>query len=155
MLVTRSFLSQLTTEQKERGGASVINISSGAGLVTLPGSSAYSITKLADLRLTSFLAAESPHVHALAVHPGIVATDMGIDATFFAPYAKDTVELAGSVVNWAVSQEARFLNGRYISVSWDVEELKARKGEILEKGYLTIGLLGIDRGKAATLGVAQ
>ncbi len=152
MLVTRSFLSQLSAEQKnKKRGASIINISSGAAFATLPGSSAYSISKLAGLRLTTFLAAENPHVHTVAVHPGIVATDMGANNDFFAPYAKDTVELAGNVVNWTLSTDADFLNGRYVSVSWDVEELVRRKEEIVREDYLTGGLRGIQRGKVATL----
>ena len=42
------------------------------------------------------------------------------------------------------SEEAEFLNGRYVWANWDVEELKERKGEILgDAGLLTLSLEGI------------
>ena len=152
MLVTRSFLSQLSASQKQTpGAASIISISSGAGLATLPGGSAYSISKLADLRLINFLTAENPNIHAVAVHPGVVPTDMANNNDFFAPYAKDTKELAGAAVNWALSEEAGFLQGRYVSVSWDVEELVKRKEEIVREGLLMLGLSGTQTGKVAVL----
>jgi NAD(P)-dependent dehydrogenase (short-subunit alcohol dehydrogenase family) len=120
MFVTRSFLSQLpapssTTDTSSKSSASVIFLSSGAALIALPGGSAYSLSKLADLRLASFVAVERPDVHSVAIHPGIVPTDMATD--FFKPYAVDTPELAGGVVNWATNAESGFLAGRYISVN--------------------------------------
>ncbi len=135
-LVTRSFLSQIKSDQSP----SVIYLSSGAGLVTIPGSSAYSITKLVDLRLAAFTAAENPDIFVAALHPGIVPTQM--TSGFFSPYAKDTPILAGAAVNWLTSEEAGFLRGRYISCNWDVAELITRKEEIVADNLLTIQLAG-------------
>jgi hypothetical protein len=42
-------------------------------------SSYYSITKLSDLQLTPYTAAENENVTAIASHPGIVDTDMATD----------------------------------------------------------------------------
>lgn len=111
MLVTRSFLSQLKPDQK----SSIVTLTSGAGFVELPGGSAYSLTKLVTTKFVAHLAAEHPNVRVVGVHPGIVATDMASGGNFFAPYAHDTVKLPGAVVNWATSEEAGFLQGRYIS----------------------------------------
>jgi NAD(P)-dependent dehydrogenase (short-subunit alcohol dehydrogenase family) len=147
MLVTRAFLSLLKSDQK----ATVINLTSGAGLLTVPGSSGYSFSKLLGIAFTSYLAAENPNVQTVAVHPGIVATDMGLSSDMFSPYAKDTKELSGAVVNWAASAEASFLNGRYLSINWDVAELKARKEEIVSKNQLVISLGGQVAGSVAAL----
>ena len=41
------------------------------------------------------------------------------------------VALPGNFNVWLASPEAQFLNGKYVWATWDVEELKARKEEIL------------------------
>lgn len=62
---------------------------------------------------------------------------------FFKHFARDTPQLAGAVVNWLASEDARFLTGRYITANWDVTEILARKDEIIEKNLLTVGLNGL------------
>ena len=52
------------------------------------------------------------------------------------------VSLPADFVVWAASPEAEFLKGRYVWVNWDIEELKARKEELVEKNLLTMGLRG-------------
>lgn len=99
---------------KERPGT-VIFIPSGLGLITLPGSSGYSITKLSDLQLASYTATENENTTAVTFHPGIVDTNMATD--FWKPYAKDTLELAGAVTVWLSTPAARFLNGRYTTTN--------------------------------------
>ena len=141
-LVTSYFLRLLG---KEHPGT-VIVLSSGAGLVVVPGSSAYSITKLVDLRLAEYTAAENPNVTAMAFHPGIVDTEMA--TAFWKPFAKDTPELAGAVIVWLASEEGKFMNGRYMSTNWDVVEMVERKGDIVGKDELKIKLGG-------DLGVAE
>lgn len=88
-------------------------------MVALPGSSDYSVTKLSDLQLASYTAAENENVMAVAFHPSIVDTDIATD--FWKPYAKDTPELASVVAVWLSTPAARFLNARYTTTNWDVE----------------------------------
>jgi len=45
----------------------------------LPGSSSHSITKLSDLQLACYTAAENENVTAVTFHPGIVDADMKTD----------------------------------------------------------------------------
>jgi NAD(P)-dependent dehydrogenase (short-subunit alcohol dehydrogenase family) len=139
MLVTKHFLELVGTERP----AHLLYASSGAAFAIIPGSSAYNITKLVDLQLASFAAAENPNLTAIAFHPGIVLTDMVDGAPFFKHFAKDTPQLAGAAVNWLASENAKFLTGRYITANWDVTEILARKDEIVEKNLLTIGLTGL------------
>ena len=54
----------------------------------------------------------------------------------------DAVELSGDFAVWLASQEAAFLNGRYVWANWDVDELKAKAGEIQAGQQLTAGILG-------------
>ena len=135
-LVTSYFLRLLGAEAP----GTVITLSSGAGLVVIPGSSAYSITKLVDLKLAEYTAAENPNVIATSFHPGIVATEMATG--FWKPFAKDTPELAGAVMVWLASEEAKFMNGRYMSTNWDVVEMVERKGDIVAKDDLKMRLGG-------------
>ncbi len=57
-----------------------------------------------------------------------------------------TVELPASYAVWAASKEARFLHGRFVWASWDVEELA--KGEIRKRlesevDFLRMGIWGL------------
>ena len=47
-----------------------------AGIGSADGASAYSSSKIAQLKVMEFLAAENPDVFVASVHPGVVMTDM-------------------------------------------------------------------------------
>lgn len=50
--------------------------------------------------------------------------------------------LAANFIVWFASPEAEFLEGRFAWVNWDVEELKAKREEILEKNLLQCSIAG-------------
>ena len=54
-----------------------------------------------------------------------------------------TAELAGAFAVYLTTERAGHLNGRFVSVNWDIEELEARKNEIILEGLLTEGLKGV------------
>lgn len=54
-----------------------------------------------------------------------------------------SVELPGHFCAWLASPEASFLRGKYVWVNWDIDELKARKEEILSTDLLDIKLGGV------------
>ncbi|KAL5423481.1 hypothetical protein PMIN04_003872 [Paraphaeosphaeria minitans] len=103
----------------------------------------YGLSKLVVFELMDYFRAENPNVTAVAVHPGIVPTDMLKDA--FAPFAHDTPQLVGGLGTWIAGWEGAdraFLSGRYLSAIWDVEELVERKEEIVEQNLLKMNLTG-------------
>jgi hypothetical protein len=53
-------------------------------------------------------------------------------------------ELPGSYVVWLSTPDADFLKGRFVYTSWDIDELKAQKEEILRDNLLTLTLRGMD-----------
>ena len=53
------------------------------------------------------------------------------------------VDLSGHFCLWLVSPEADFLRGKYVWVNWDVDELKARKEEIMSTDLLDTKLGGV------------
>ncbi|KAH7370582.1 putative oxidoreductase ucpA, partial [Rhexocercosporidium sp. MPI-PUGE-AT-0058] len=134
-LLTQGFLHLLGKERK----GSIVTLSTTAAVMVFPGMSSYSLSKLASMQLQAFIAAENPNVTAVALHPGIVMTDMTLD--YFMPYAKDTPELVGGVGVWLATEKAAFLNGRYIESNWSVDDLTARKEEIIS-GKLSVRLEG-------------
>lgn len=135
-LITQGFLQLFDIEKK----GTVINLTSGAAFAVLPGISGYAISKLGSLQLAAYVAAENPNVTAVALHPGLVMTDMTMDA--FKPFALDTPELVGGVGVWLATEKAAFLSGRYICAHWSVDDLVERKEEIVSEGKLTIQLNG-------------
>ncbi len=136
MLSAKYFLQLLGSEKQ----GTIIVLSSGAGLLTLPGSSAYTISKLVDMQLARTLSVENSNILAVAIHPGIVATDMMSDT--FRPFAKDTPLLAGAAAVWLATDAAKFLNGRFFYANWDVIEMMARKAEFEGNDTLQVGLKG-------------
>jgi hypothetical protein len=90
--------------------------------------------------MAAYIAAESPNVTAVALHPGIVMTDSTMDV--FKQFALDTPELVGGTAVWLSTEKAAFLSGRYVAANWSVDELARRKDEIVSKGELTIQIAG-------------
>lgn len=122
--------------------ATVVNLTSGAARAAIPAASGYGLSKLGDLQLTAYITAENPNVTSFALDPGVVLTDMHSEMRAFRKFAKDTPDLVGSVGVWLTSNQAKFMNGRYISINWDVEELVARQEEIVSGNLLTLTLSG-------------
>jgi NAD(P)-dependent dehydrogenase (short-subunit alcohol dehydrogenase family) len=144
--MTQSFLKQLPNPSTP---AKIITLTTGAAYEVFPNLSAYGISKLAVLELMTYVAAENPNVLAVALHPGVVDTEMTLDS--FKRFALDTPELVGGITVWLAGWQGvtrTFLNGRFVSANWDVEELVQRRDEIEKEGLLKMDLKG-------TLGAAQ
>lgn len=62
------------------------------------------------------------------------------------------VELPASFTVWACSPEARFLKGKTVWSNWDVEELMARKADVVGSGLLTTSLEGMSAFKYTSWG---
>lgn len=43
---------------------------------------------------------------------------------------------------WLATERAKFMNGRYMGVNWDVDQLAEREKEIVDKGLLLMELQG-------------
>ncbi|KAF9691167.1 hypothetical protein EKO04_010906 [Ascochyta lentis] len=137
-LVTQHFLKLLPSPATP---AKIITLTTGSAYLVFPSLSAYGISKLAVLELMAYLAVENPNVVATALHLGIVLTDMTDDS--FKKFANDTPELVGGIGVWLAGWEGpdrRFLSGRFVDANWDVEDLVARREEILQKDLLKMTL---------------
>lgn len=57
----------------------------------------------------------------------------------------DTVSLPADFLVWVAGEEAAFLANKFVFANWDINELKARKDEIMNSSELTLGLNGVPR----------
>ena len=65
------------------------------------------------------------------------------------------MSLSAHFLLWLVSEEARFLNGRFVCANWDVEEMKAKAKEIETSRILGVNLHGWPFGGAMDAMLAQ
>jgi NAD(P)-dependent dehydrogenase (short-subunit alcohol dehydrogenase family) len=145
-LVTQAFLRHRSLFGKKLP-ASVVTLNTfGAFSVRGPNLSAYVSSKAGLARLMESVAFDVPDNVArfITVNPGAVKTEMfdkselgGLEGI---PVVD--IELAARVIAWANTQEAAFLNGRFIWAMWDVDELLSKKGQILEEDLLISALNG-------------
>jgi NAD(P)-dependent dehydrogenase (short-subunit alcohol dehydrogenase family) len=122
----------------------ICNVASvGAHLVT-PGLSPYQTSKVAMLRLTEFAQREYEEegLVAFCVHPGNVATEMWESKMTeeWKPIVNDTKEVAGDTIAWLSGERREWLGGRYINVTWDMEELEEKKEIIVKEDLLKVRL---------------
>ena len=121
----------------------VITVSSIGGLMIRPGASAYQTSKFAICRFTEFLDQEyhDQGLMAYTIHPGGVPTELAFNMPTDAHgVLVDTPELAADAMIWLAKEPREWLAGRFLSVNWDMEELEARKDEIVEKDLLKFRL---------------
>ena len=53
----------------------------------------------------------------------------------------DTPDLCAGVVVWLTKGQREWLNGRYVSATWDVDELEAKREEIVEGDKLKLRMV--------------
>ncbi|KAL1610828.1 hypothetical protein SLS60_002499 [Paraconiothyrium brasiliense] len=134
-LCTRAFLPLLLDSTLK----TVINITSSGAHVVMPGASAYQASKFALCRLTEFLDAEygGKGLVAIALNPGGVKTELARAMPgYMMGYLTETVELPADTMVWLCRERRSWLGGRFVTATWDMEELEGRKEEIVEKDLL-------------------
>ncbi|KAB8274363.1 hypothetical protein BDV30DRAFT_248544 [Aspergillus minisclerotigenes] len=137
-LVSRAFLPQMLSKG---GDKIVVNLGSIAAHLTSPGASAYQTSKLAVLRFTEFLDVDHgpDGVPTFAVHPGGVPMDMGKRLPEQIHMAlTETPELCADTLVFLTEKRREWLAARYISVTWDMEELLQREDEIVREDKLKV-----------------
>lgn len=120
------------------GGHLILMSSIGAQLL-MPGASDYQTSKHAINRLCEFIQTDhgADGIKCFAMHPGGVATELGHNMPeALHEHLIDEPELAAGFAVWLTSGKADWATGRYLSATWDVEELVARKDAILDGDQL-------------------
>jgi len=102
---------------------------------------AYGVSKLAVVKFFEFLASEHPELQVITIHPGVIDTAMATKSGMVGKLPFDDSKLPAHFVIWASSKEAAFANGKFLSVNWDVEELKTNPKFTEDPFYSTAGLV--------------
>ncbi|OQV05650.1 hypothetical protein CLAIMM_10351 [Cladophialophora immunda] len=126
------------------GLKTLVNVNSVAAHNLRPEASAYGTSKFAALKFTEFLLVEQRKqgLIAFSVHPGGVMTQLAeampkqTHATF-----TDSPSLAGDTIAFLTCERREWLAGRYLSCTWDMEELLSRQKEIEEGDKLKVRLV--------------
>jgi NAD(P)-dependent dehydrogenase (short-subunit alcohol dehydrogenase family) len=142
-LLTRAFLRLLPSKETP---ASIVNLSSWQAFYVVPSMSGYFISKFIIDQLMTYVATEHANVTAVALHPGLVLTDM-LREPFRSLFSLDSAELVGGTVVWLCQEKAKFMSGRFIAANWSVDDLVERKEEIMKDDLLKLrlgGQFGID-----------
>ncbi|KAL3454601.1 hypothetical protein BJX65DRAFT_260854 [Aspergillus insuetus] len=144
--MARAFLPmQLATRAKSDGSCIMINVSSSGALSVRPGGWSYRSSKLAILRWTESLQVEygDQGLVALCINPGAIKTKMseGLLPETVRDAFPDSPDVAGDTIAWLSAERREWLCGRYVSCVWDMEELMARKDEIVEGDKLKLRMV--------------
>lgn len=139
----------------ERRQGRIINISSGAGNLPRPHSTAYTSSKAAVTRLTesAAISARPYDISIFAIHPGSVRTAMADylvnseEANKWVPEFRtiyDETEIpaerVGELVVFLASGKADLLTGRFLNVYDDIQELVRQAAAIQQQDLYTLRL---------------
>ncbi|KAF2622551.1 putative oxidoreductase ucpA [Macroventuria anomochaeta] len=144
LLLLHAFLPLLVkTAETHNSHVNVINVTSIGAVTVVPGGSSYALAKLALQRMSEFVGLEygGKGVNVVGMHPGAVVTKLANEIKEIKDYLTDTPELCGGFVVWLSSQERGWLNGRYVSATWDVDALEGMKEDIVECDKLKVKLI--------------
>ncbi|KAK5159448.1 hypothetical protein LTS14_002590 [Recurvomyces mirabilis] len=137
--VTRAFLGLML--KSPNGLKEILMLSSIGGNLVLPLGSAYGPCKLALQRFSEIICADYPEVLAFSIHPGGVLTElakrMGKEMEGL---LTDTPQLAADAMVWLTAERREWLQGRYVSVTWDAKELVEKRKKIEEEDLLLVKL---------------
>ncbi|KAI0910740.1 NAD(P)-binding protein [Ustulina deusta] len=119
-LCTRAFLPMLLKSSIR----TVLIISSAGAHMRIENLVGYQTSKTALCRFAEFLAKEYEEqgLVAVSVHPG------------------DTSQLTGDSLVWLAKERREWLSGRFVSVTWDLQELEQKREEIVGKDLLKLRL---------------
>lgn len=124
---------------EQRSGGHLILVSSRGAQMVMTGASDYQTSKHAINRLCEFVNADHGEdgLKCFAINPGGVRTALAINmpVPVHAALTDDPALAAGFAV-WLCSGQADWARGRYLDATWDVDELQARKDEILRDDLL-------------------
>ncbi|VDC03953.1 unnamed protein product [Peniophora sp. CBMAI 1063] len=128
----------------------IIVTTSGAAHMRLPLTSDYIVSKYAIGRFAEILALDYPELSVYIFNPGAIATPGALEAqaqieikgTIQMP---DSIDLPAATCLWLTDHnnlDAKFLSGRYVEASWDLNEVLAKKEEIVRDDLLVTKLAG-------------
>ena len=142
---SRAFLATLRPKQGDHEPQLIALSTAGVAFFPPPPQvSSYFTSMVAKATFFAAFAAENPAVRVLSVHPGAVETEMAAKAKEAGmELPMDDVDLPAWFFVWAVSAEAAWLRNKIVWANWDVDELLAKREEIMaDVAYTNLGVKG-------------
>lgn len=140
------FIPMLLASEAGQGAKQFIAIGSMASQIRrgIIANMGYCVSKMAQQRMIEYIAEQyaDQGLWTVAVHPGAVNTSMakGNTPEAFIPYLTDDVALCGHFCVWlsrnVMAEKLSWLNGRFVSATWDVDELVSKEREIVGSDLL-------------------
>lgn len=145
-LIARAYLNAVHAVGKQ---GCLINVSSNASWRFYPGLASYAATKVATNNLSECIHREEEatggNVRCVAMHPGGVLTEMG--SSNMPEHIKkvliDQPALPGGTAVYLSTDRARYLMGRFVLSTWDMEELEKHKQRVEDEDLLKTRVLGV------------
>ncbi|KAJ8124932.1 hypothetical protein O1611_g8707 [Lasiodiplodia mahajangana] len=128
---------------KSETKTSILTASYGA-LSVRYGASGYQSSKFAVIRLAEFIASEYEKygIVCFAIHPGGVRTELALNMPKeMHALLNDEPALPAHTIVWLSKEHRPWLNGRFVSVAWDMEELESKKDKIVEGNLLKLRMI--------------
>lgn len=138
-LVARAFI-PLLLDTKD-GDKTIIHTSSIGAHVVMPGASSYQTSKLSLLRLSEFIQDEYAEqgILSYSIHPGGVVTELASKMPKESHHLLgDKPALAADTMAWLIAEKRDWLQGRYVSVTWDMKEFLGMKEKIVKEDLLKV-----------------
>ena len=128
----------------------LINVSSNASWRYIPGRSSYATSKVSMNSLSEYIHREEEasggRVRCVAMHPGGVLTDLASAGDLPEAIKRiliDTPALPGGVAVYLSTDRARFLMGRFVVATWDMEQLENERERIEKEDLLKTRVVGV------------
>ncbi|KAI0879499.1 hypothetical protein GGS24DRAFT_437651 [Hypoxylon argillaceum] len=134
-LLNHSFIPLLLKSETKTS----ILVSSYGAIGVRHGASGYQSSKFVVCRLAEFIASEyeKQGIVCFSIHPGGVRTELALNMPEeMHAVLVDEPALPAHTIVWLSREYRPWLNGRFISVNWDMEELESKKAEIVEGNLL-------------------
>ncbi|KAI0455527.1 hypothetical protein F5B21DRAFT_471734 [Xylaria acuta] len=128
---------------KSETKTSILTTSYGA-LAVREGASGYQTSKFVVCRLAEFIATEyeAQGLVCMAIHPGGVKTELAHNMPEeMWVVLVDEPALPANTIVWLSREHRPWLNGRFVSVNWDMEELESKKDKIVEDNLFKFRML--------------
>lgn len=94
--------------------------------------------------MTEFISTEyaDKGITAITIHPGNIANEIvgNLDdlPEAFRLVFTETNELPADTIVWLTAEKRGWLNGRYVNVTWDMQQLEAKRDKIVEGDRLKV-----------------
>ncbi|THU86519.1 NAD-P-binding protein [Dendrothele bispora CBS 962.96] len=100
-------------------------IGSVGAQMKMPFASSYVLSKHAVNRLVEYIKIEHPNVKTFSMNPGSIKTDMANNNPEAASWLIDTLQLPAATSLRMTSGKEDWLNGRYLSANWNLDEVES------------------------------